>query len=148
METRKAIYNFILNSEEYQKYNNRRRMVSISSSIIFLIGFIVLFFMMIQTSKSDDFLIAGVLIIFFNILYIFISIIIFLKMLKKNIYKQINDDIDKWIKKENPNIKIDDEKFKEARITTKIKKYNYKKTNLSIMSDDISQKIKELIISL
>ncbi|MGL5591701.1 MAG: hypothetical protein ACRDCF_03165 [Mycoplasmoidaceae bacterium] len=148
METRKVIYNFILDSTEYQKYKDRRRLVSISSSIIFLIGCIMFFFMMHSTWNSDDFLIAGILIIVGDILYILISIQIFLNLLKKNIYKQINDDIDKWIKEEKPDIKISDEKLREFKINSKIKNYNYRKTYLSLISDDISDKIKELMNTL
>ncbi|MGL5246088.1 MAG: hypothetical protein ACRC8C_00805 [Mycoplasmoidaceae bacterium] len=148
MDTRKAIYNFILDSTEYQKYKDRKKIVSISSSIIFLIGCIILFFMMSPSLNNDNFLIAGIVIIVCNTLYILISIQIFLKILKKNIYKQINNDIDKWIKKENNNIKINDEEIKELKITTKIKNYNYRQTILSLMSDDISDKIKELIKNL
>ncbi|MGL4358697.1 MAG: hypothetical protein ACRCSY_08405 [Cetobacterium sp.] len=83
-----------------------------------------------------------------DFLYILISIQIFLRILRKNIYKQINDDIEKWIKEENPNIKISSDKLKEFKITSKIKNYNYKQTYLSIMSDDINIKIKELMSAL
>ena len=106
METRKAIYNFIMNSEEYEKYNNRKRIVSISSSIIFGIGFVNLFSMLIAFNFKILFLILGLSIILLNFIYIFASISIFLKILKKNIYSQINENIIEWIKKEKRILKL------------------------------------------
>ena len=148
METRKAIYNFIMNSEEYEKYNNRKRIVSISSSIIFGIGFIILFSMLIAFNFKILFLILGLSIILLNFIYIFASISIFLKILKKNIYSQINENIIEWIKKEKKDIKIENINVNDLKISSKIRIYNYKQTTMSLMSDDIINKIKEIVNSL
>lgn len=148
METRKAIYNFIMNSEEYKKYNNRKRIVSISSSIIFGIGFIILFSMLIAFNFKILFLILGLSIILLNFIYIFASISIFLKILKKNIYSQINENIIEWIKKEKKDIKIENINVNDLKISSKIRIYNYKQTTMSLMSDDIINKIKEIVNSL
>ena len=148
METRKAIYNFIMNSEEYKKYNNRKRIVSISSSIIFGIGFIILFSMLIAFNFKILFLILGLSIILLNFIYIFASISIFLKILKKNIYSQINENIIEWIKKEKKDIKIENINVNDLKISSKIRIYNYKQTTISLMSDDIINKIKEIVNSL
>ena len=148
METRKAIYNFIMNSEEYEKYNNRKRVVSISSSIIFGIGFIILFSMLIAFNFKILFLILGLSIILLNFIYIFASISIFLKILKKNIYSQINENIIEWIKKEKKDIKIENINVNDLKISSKIRIYNYKQTTMSLMSDDIINKIKEIVNSL
>ena len=148
METRKAIYNFIMNSEEYEKYNNRKRVVSISSSIIFGIGFIILFSMLIAFNFKILFLILGLSIILLNFIYIFASISIFLKILKKNIYSQINENIIEWIKKEKKDIKIENINVSDLKISSKIRTYNYKQTTVSLMTDDIIFKIKEIINSL
>ena len=148
METRKAIYNFIMNSEEYKKYNNRKRIVSISSSIIFGIGFIILFSMLIAFNFKILFLILGLSIILLNFIYIFASISIFLKILKKNIYSQINENIIEWIKKEKKDIKIENINVNDLKISSKMRIYNYKQTTMSLMSDDIINKIKEIVNSL
>lgn len=148
METRKAIYNFIMNSEEYKKYNNRKRIVSISSSIIFGIGFIILFSMLIAFNFKILFLILGLSIILLNFIYIFASISIFLRILKNNIYGQINDNIIEWIKKEKKDIKIENINVSDLKISSKIRTYNYKQTTVSLMTDDIIFKIKEIINSL
>ncbi len=148
METRKAIYNFIMNSEEYEKYNNRKRIVSISSSIIFGIGFVILFSMLIAFNFKILFLILGLSIILLNFIYIFASISIFLKILKKNIYSQINENIIEWIKKEKKDIKIENINVNDLKISSKIRIYNYKQTTMSLMSDDIINKIKEIVNSL
>ncbi len=148
METRKAIYNFIMNSEEYEKYNNRKRVVSISSSIIFVIGFIILFSMLIAFNYKMLFLIIGLSIILLNFIYIFASISIFLRILKKNIYGQINDNIIEWIKKEKTDIKIENINVSDLKISSKMRTYNYKQTTVSLMTDDIIIKIKEIINSL
>lgn len=148
METRKAIYNFIMNSEEYEKYNNRKRVVSISSSIIFGIGFIILFSMLIAFDYKILFLIIGLSIILLNFIYIFASISIFLRILKNNIYGQINDNIIEWIKKEKKDIKIENINVSDLKISSKIRTYNYKQTTVSLMTDDIIFKIKEIINSL
>ena len=148
METRKAIYNFIMNSEEYKKYNNRKRIVSISSSIIFGIGFIILFSMLIAFNFKILFLILGLSIILLNFIYIFASISIFLKILKKNIYSQINENIIEWIKKEKKDIKIENINVNDLKISSKIRIYNYKQTTMTLMSDDIINKIKEIVNSL
>ena len=148
METRKAIYNFIMNSEEYEKYNNRKRVVSISSSIIFGIGFIILFSMLIAFDYKILFLIIGLSIILLNFIYIFASISIFLRILKNNIYGQINDNIIEWIKKEKKDIKIENINVNDLKISSKIRTYNYKQTTVSLMTDDIIFKIKEIINSL
>lgn len=148
METRKAIYNFIMNSEEYEKYNNRKRIVSISSSIIFGIGFIILFSMLIAFDYKILFLIIGLSIILLNFIYIFASISIFLRILKNNIYGQINDNIIEWIKKEKKDIKIENINVSDLKISSKIRTYNYKQTTVSLMTDDIIFKIKEIINSL
>ena len=148
METRKAIYNFIMNSEEYKKYNNRKRIVSISSSIIFGIGFVILFSMLIAFNFKILFLILGLSIILLNFIYIFASISIFLKILKKNIYSQINENIIEWIKKEKKDIKIENINVNDLKISSKIRIYNYKQTTMSLMSDDIINKIKEIVNSL
>ena len=148
METRKAIYNFIMNSEEYEKYNNRKRIVSISSSIIFEIGFVILFSMLIAFNFKILFLILGLSIILLNFIYIFASISIFLKILKKNIYSQINENIIEWIKKEKKDIKIENINVNDLKISSKIRIYNYKQTTMSLMSDDIINKIKEIVNSL
>lgn len=148
METRKAIYNFIMNSEEYKKYNNRKRIVSISSSIIFGIGFIILFSMLIAFNFKILFLILGLSIILLNFIYIFASISIFLKILKKNIYSQINENIIEWIKKEKKDIKIENINVNDLKISSKMRIYNYKQTTMTLMSDDIINKIKEIVNSL
>lgn len=148
METRKAIYNFIMNSEEYEKYNNRKRIVSISSSIIFGIGFVILFSMLIAFNFKILFLILGLSIILLNFIYIFASISIFLKILKKNIYSQINENIIEWIKKEKKDIKIENINVNDLKISSKMRIYNYKQTTMSLMSDDIINKIKEIVNSL
>lgn len=148
METRKAIYNFIMNSEEYEKYNNRKRVVSISSSIIFVIGFIILFSMLIAFNYKMLFLIIGLSIILLNFIYILASISIFLRILKKNIYGQINDNIIEWIKKEKTDIKIENINVNNLKISSKMRTYNYKQTTVSLMTDDIIAKIKEIINSL
>ncbi len=148
METRKAIYNFIMNSEEYEKYNNRKRIVSISSSIIFGIGFIILFSMLIAFNFKILFLILGLSIILLNFIYIFASISIFLKILKKNIYSQINENIIEWIKKEKKDIKIENINVNDLKISSKMRIYNYKQTTMTLMSDDIINKIKEIVNSL
>ncbi len=148
METRKAIYNFIMNSEEYEKYNNRKRVVSISSSIIFVIGFIILFSMLIALNYKMLFLIIGLSIILLNFIYILASISIFLRILKKNIYSQINDNIIEWIKKEKTDIKIENINVSDLKISSKMRTYNYKQTTVSLMTDDIIAKIKEIINSL
>ena len=148
METRKAIYNFIMNSEEYEKYNNRKRIVSISSSIIFGIGFIILFSMLIAFNFKILFLILGLSIILLNFIYIFASISIFLKILKKNIYSQINENIIEWIKKEKKDIKIENINVNDLKISSKMRIYNYKQTTISLMTDDIINKIKEIVNSL
>ena len=148
METRKAIYNFIMNSEEYGKYNNRKRVVSISSSIIFVIGFIILFSMLIAFNYKMLFLIIGLSIILLNFIYILTSISIFLRILKKNIYGQINDNIIEWIKKEKTDIKIENINVSDLKISLKMITYNYKQTTVSLMTDDIIAKIKEIINSL
>ena len=148
METRKAIYNFIMNSEEYEKYNNRKRIVSISSSIIFGIGFVILFSMLIAFNFKILFLILGLSIILLNFIYIFASISIFLKILKKNIYSQINENIIEWIKKEKKDIKIENINVNDLKISSKIRIYNYKQTTMTLMSDDIINKIKEIVNSL
>ena len=148
METRKAIYNFIMNSEEYKKYNNRKRIVSISSSIIFGIGFVILFSMLIAFNFKILFLILGLSIILLNFIYIFASISIFLKILKKNIYSQINENIIEWIKKEKKDIKIENINVNDLKISSKIRIYIYKQTTMSLMSDDIINKIKEIVNSL
>lgn len=148
METRKAIYNFIMNSEEYEKYNNRKRVVSISSSIIFVIGFIILFSMLIAFNYKMLFLIIGLSIILLNFIYILASISIFLRILKKNIYGQINGNIIEWIKKEKTDIKIENINVSDLKISLKMRTYNYKQTTVSLMTDDIIAKIKEIINSL
>lgn len=148
METRKAIYNFIMNSEEYKKYNNRKRIVSISSSIIFGIGFVILFSMLIAFNFKILFLILGLSIILLNFIYIFASISIFLKILKKNIYSQINENIIEWIKKEKKDIKIENINVNDLKISSKMRIYNYKQTTMTLMSDDIINKIKEIVNSL
>ena len=148
MDTRKAIYNFIMNSEEYEKYNNRKRIVPISSSIIFGIGFVILFSMLIAFNFKILFLILGLSIILLNFIYIFASISIFLKILKKNIYSQINENIIEWIKKEKKDIKIENINVNDLKISSKIRIYNYKQTTMSLMSDDIINKIKEIVNSL
>ena len=148
METRKAIYNFIMNSEEYEKYNNRKRIVSISSSIIFGIGFVILFSMLIAFNFKILFLILGLSIILLNFIYIFASISIFLKILKKNIYSQINENIIEWIKKEKKDIKIENINVNDLKISSKMRIYNYKQTTMTLMSDDIINKIKEIVNSL
>lgn len=148
METRKAIYNFIMNSEEYEKYNNRKRIVSISSSIIFGIGFVILFSMLIAFNFKILFLILGLSIILLNFIYIFASISIFLKILKKNIYSQINENIIEWIKKEKKDIKIENINVNDLKISSKMRIYNYKQTTISLMTDDIIIKVKEIINSL
>ena len=82
METRNAISNFIMNSGEYKKYNNSKSIVSISSSMIFGIGFIIVFSMLIAVNFKMLFLILGLSIILLNLIYIFASIFIILKILK------------------------------------------------------------------
>ena len=148
METRKAIYNFIMNSQQYEKYNNRKRIVSISSSIIFGLGFVILSPMLIAFNFKILFLILGLSIILLNFIYIFASISIFLKILKKNIYSQINENIIEWIKKEKKDIKIENINVNDLKISSKMRIYNYKQTTMTLMSDDIINKIKEIVKSL
>lgn len=148
MKTREAIYNFIINSDEYEKYRKRKKLISISSSIIFMIGFLMLFLMINSKENNHYFLIAGISLIILGFLYIFVLIPIFLRILRNNIYDQINKNILEWIKKEKPDIEIKDEKLKNLAISKKMNNYNYKKTNLSLMADDIEEKLKEIIKSL
>ena len=148
METRKAIYNFVMESEEDEKCKNRRRIVCVSASVIFGIGFVILFSMLIAFNFKILFLILGLSIILLNFIYIFASISIFLKILKKNIYSQINENIIEWIKKEKKDIKIENINVNDLKISSKIRIYNYKQTTMSLMSDDIINKIKEIVNSL
>ena len=137
-----------MNTEEYGKYHNRKRIVSISSSIKFGIGFVILFSMLIAFYFKILYLILGLSIIRQNSISVFASIPIFLKILKKNIYSQINENIIEWIKKEKKDIKIENINVNELKISTKIRIYNYKQTTMSLMSDEIINKIKEIVNSL
>ncbi len=137
MKNREKIFKFINESIEWKIYNKRKKMISIISSFVSLFSVIILILSFFFNQEISNYLlITSLTLILINLLFIIISIQIFIKFFMKNIYKNVNKNIKKILE-----IKGDI----EININSKIENYNYKKTLITLVTDDIDLKIEKII---
>ncbi|MGL4647209.1 MAG: hypothetical protein ACRCVI_00590 [Mycoplasmoidaceae bacterium] len=137
MELRKKIYEFIINSDELKKYNKQKKIIATVSAIISLLCvFIVVLNFFFAKDVGNALLITAAVIMIFNIIFLFLGIQFFVNRFKKAIYAYFNKNIKEYIEiKNDSNIIISD----------RIEQYNYRKTIVTLLADDLEMKLKKLI---